>query len=134
MDIVFESEFAKVTYEGDLKVLTITWSNHKMTLEDYQKPFMVALEFMGKKPVVNYISDIRDQGIVSPEFRKWLEEVALPNAAKAGLKRIVGVATVNVFKQYYINNVFQSAKRFGLPFKMFNTPEEAKRWFREFDT
>jgi len=132
METIFENEFATITYESDLKLLTITWSNNKMSLSDYQKPFNVALEFMSKRPVVNYISDIRNQGIVSPEFRKWLEEKALPEAAKSGLKRIVGVATVNIFKQYYINNVFQSAKRFGMPFKMFNTPEEAKKWFREF--
>lgn len=132
METVFENEFAKVTYEPEIKVLTITWTNNKMTLENYQKPFNVAIEFMSKRPVDNYISDIRNQGIVSPEFRKWLEEKALPEAVKLGLKRIVGVATVNIFKQYYINNVFQSAKRFGIPFKMFATPEEAKKWFKEF--
>ncbi len=57
----------------------------------------------------------------------------MPEAAKAGLKRVVAVANVNVFKQYYINNVFQSAKKFGMPFKMFKTIEEAKSWFAELD-
>ncbi|MBN1790478.1 MAG: hypothetical protein JW830_08285 [Bacteroidales bacterium] len=132
MEIVFENEFSRLSYEEDLKILTITWKNKKLSLEEYQRPFKLALEFMTKKPVDNYISDIRDQGIVSPDFRKWLQEVAMPEAAKAGLKRVVGVANVNVFKQYYINHVFQSAKKFGLPFKMFNTIEEAKKWFGEF--
>ena len=132
METIFEDDYSKLTYEEDLKVLTITWKNKKLTFEEYQKPFKTALEFMGKKPVENYISDIRDQGIISPEFRRWLQEVAMPEAAKAGLKRVVGVANVNIFKQYYINNVFQSAKKFGMPFKMFNTIEEAKKWFREF--
>lgn len=132
MEIVFENEFSRLSYEEDLKILTITWYNKKLSFEEYQRPFKLALEFMTKKPVENYISDIRNQGIVSPDFRKWLQEVAMPEAAKAGLKRVVGVANVNVFKQYYINNVFQSAKKFGLPFKMFNTIEEAKKWFSEF--
>lgn len=133
METIFENEFAKLTYEAELKVLTITWTNKKMSFEDYKKPFQLALEYMTKKPVHNYISDIRDQGIISPEYRKWLQETAMPAAAKAGLKRVVGVANVNVFKQYYINNVFQSAKKFGIPFKMFNNIEDAKKWFREFD-
>jgi hypothetical protein len=84
-----------------------------MSFEEYKKPFEIALEFMTKKPVLNYISDIRNQGIISPDFRKWLQESAMPEAAKAGLKRVVGVANVNVFKQYYINNVFQSAKKWS---------------------
>jgi hypothetical protein len=133
METIFENEFSKLSYEEDLKVLTITWTNKKLTLEEYQKPFKIALEFMTRRPVENYISDIRDQGIISPEYRKWLQEVAMPEAAKAGLKRVVGVANVNIFKQYYINNVFQSAKKFGLPFKMFNTTEDAKKWFSEFE-
>jgi hypothetical protein len=133
METILENDFARLTYDEDLKVLTITWKDKKLTFEEYQKPFKVALEFMTKKPVENYISDIRDQGIISPEFRKWLQEVAMPEAAKAGLKRVVGVANVNIFKQYYINNVFQSAKKFGIPFKMFNNIEDAKKWFREFE-
>lgn len=133
METVFENEFVSLTYEEDFKLLTITWSNKKISFEDYQKPFKIGLDFMTKKSVDNYISDIRDQGIISPEFRKWLQETALPEAAKAGLKRVVGVANVNIFKQYYINHVFQSAKKFGMPFKFFSTIEEAKEWFKSFD-
>lgn len=132
METIFENEFAKITYEEDLKIVTITWKNKKITFEDYKKPFTVALQFMATKPVDNYISDIREQGIISPEFRKWLQETAMPEAARVGLKRVVGVANVNIFKQYYINNVFQSAKKFGIPFKMFGTIEEAKKWFGSF--
>lgn len=133
MEPIFENEFAKLTYEEDLQILTITWTNKKTSFEEYKKPFNAALEFMSKKNVKNYISDIRDQGIIPPEFRKWLQETAMPEAAKAGLKRIVGVANVNIFKQYYINHVFQSAKKFGIPFKMFNNIDEAKKWFSKFE-
>ncbi len=133
METIFENEFAKLTYEEELKVLTITWANKKITFEEYKKPFQEAIKYMSIKPVDNYISDISDQGIISPEYRKWLQETAMPEAAKAGLKRVVGVANINIFKQYYINHVFQSAKKFGIPFKMFNSVEEAKNWFREFE-
>lgn len=134
METIFDNEAATLTYEEGLKVLTITWKPRKLTFEEYKKPFRIALDYMTKKPVDNYISDIREQGIIGPDYRKWLQEVAMPEAAKAGLKRVVGVANVNIFKQYYINNVFQSAKKFGIPFKMFNSIEEAKKWFNEFET
>jgi hypothetical protein len=133
METIFENDCAALIYEKELKLLTIKWKDKKLTLSEYQQPFKIALEYMTKNRVENYISDIRDQGIIAPDFRKWLQEVAMPEAAKAGLKRVVGVANVNVFKQYYINNVFNSAKKFGMPFKMFNTPEEAKKWFLEFE-
>lgn len=133
MKTVFENEFASLTYEEDYKLLTITWTNKKISFEEYRKPFEMAIDFMTENPVDNYISDIREQGIISPNYRKWLQETAFPEAAKAGLKRVVGVANVNIFKQYYINHVFQSAKKFGIPFKMFTTIEEAKEWFKKFE-
>ncbi len=133
METLLVNDYVKLTYEEDLKLLTITWSNVKITFEQYQKPFIMALDYMAKKPVANYISDIRNQGIISPEYRKWLQEVAISEAAKAGLKRVIGVANVNVFKQYYINHVFQSAKKFGIPYKMFGTIEEAKEWIKTFN-
>jgi hypothetical protein len=133
METIFENDCAALIFEKELKLLTIKWKDKKLTMSEYQQPFKIALDFMAKNRVENYISDIRDQGIIAPDFRKWLQEVAMPEAAKAGLKRVVGVANVNVFKQYYINNVFNSAKKFGMPFKMFNTPEEAKKWFLEFE-
>jgi hypothetical protein len=133
MEILLDNEFAKLTYEAELKLLTITWTEKKPSLNEYQRPFNMALEFLGKKPVDNYISDVRNSGVIPPDFRRWLQESAMPEAAKAGLKRVVAVANVNVFKQYYINNVFQSAKKFGMPFKMFKTIDEAKTWFSELD-
>ena len=132
MKKIFENLHAKLTYEEDIKTLTITWSDKKMTLEEYKIPFLEAIKFMETNTVDNYISDIRDQQVISPTYRKWLQEEAFPKAAKAGLKRIVGVANVNVFKQYYINNVFKSAKKFGIPFKIFKTIEESKKWFLSF--
>ena len=50
---------------------------------------------------------------------EYAKEIAMPEAAKAGLKRVVGVAN--------------AAKKFGMPFKMFNNPDDAKKWFTEFD-
>jgi hypothetical protein len=133
METIFENEYAKIFYEKDLKVLTIEWTDKKPTMEEYQRPFKIALDFMTKSGVENYISDIRNQAIIAPDYRKWLQEVAMPEAAKAGLKRVVGVANVNIFKQYYINKVFNSAKKFGMPFKMFNNTADAKKWFSEFE-
>jgi hypothetical protein len=44
METILENDFARLTYEEDLKVLTITWKDKKLTFEEYQKPFKVALE------------------------------------------------------------------------------------------
>jgi hypothetical protein len=78
MEVVFENDCASIIYEEDLKVLIIKRTNKKLSPEEYQKPFKIALNFIRKKPIDNYISDIRDQAIISPDYRKWLQEVMMP--------------------------------------------------------
>ena len=131
--LISENDYYKLTYEEDLKILTITWAYKNMSLDEYKLPFEKAIEFMDTKPVDNYISDVRKQGIISPSYRNWLQDVGIPTAAQKGVKRLVGVTEANAFKRYYINNVFNSAKKFGMPFKMFKTIEKAKEWFKSFN-
>ncbi len=131
MKTVFVSDYCNLSYEENLKILTITWTEKRPSLEEYQRPFAFCNEFVKTTPVDNFISDVRVQPTISPEFRKWLQEAALPIAAKSGLKRIAVVGNINIFKQYYINHIYQSVNKLGVPLKTFNTIEEAKKWFAE---
>ncbi len=130
--ILFESDYAGVTFENELKLVIITWKNKTLTLEEYKKPFLAAFEFQSTTEVVNYIADIRDQKVVSPAYRQWFQAEALPIGIKQGLKRGAIIIDTNVFKKYYINNILNSSKKFGIPLKLYSTIEEAKEWFRSF--
>lgn len=109
--------------------------NGTFTNEEYQKAFTMALDFqtLSGVPVYNFLSDIRTQGIVNPENRKWFESHGVPRAAKQGLRRGAVVFDGNIFKKYYINLILQATNKFHLPFKFFTTPEEAILWFDSFN-
>jgi len=130
--IIFESEYADVKFENELELVIITWKNRSLTFDEYKKPFLAAFEFQRKTNVENYIADIREQKLISPAFRQWFQAEALPIGIKQGLKRGAIVLDANVFKKYYINNILNTSKKFGIPLKLFNTNEEAKLWFRSF--
>ncbi len=129
---IFESDYAIVVFEKELELVILTWQNRALTLEEYSRPFMAAFEFQRTTHVENYISDIRAQKIVSPVLRQWFQAEALPTAVSQGLKHGAVIFDGNVFKKYYLNNIMNTSKKFGLPLKFFYTLEEAKVWFRSF--
>jgi hypothetical protein len=111
MITLMTEEYADIFYDEQYYLLQIIWKP-EMTDEDYKNVFNFCLEYAETHRVDNFMSDIRNQKIISPETRKWFEEEALPNAVQRGLKRAVIVFTGNVFKKYYANNILTRSKNF----------------------
>lgn len=131
-EVLVDTDYAEISYDPELKLGKIAWKRKTQT-EEYRTAFNTILDFSKKNEVDNFLSDIRKQGVVSPENRKWFENEMLPNAVKAGLKRAGSIFDGNVFKKYYINLLIKVSNKFGLPLKLFNTEEEAIAWFKSFE-
>lgn len=84
---IFNSHYAVGVYNPEKKCVEVTWHGNQ-TFEEYKALFQALLEFQRNSglEVIGYISDIRDQGVVNPNNRKWFEQVALPQAVSQGLK------------------------------------------------
>lgn len=131
MRIVFvEEEYATGVYEPEKLMIKIIWKG-RQTSEQYRATFQKALKLAEERVVRFYISDVRQQRVVSPEDRKWFQEVALPSAIERGLTKAAVIFAGNPFKKYYLNNILNSAKLFGLPLKFFYNPDEAENWLLE---
>lgn len=130
--IILDTDYAELSYDPELKLGKIVWKK-KTTTEEYQYAFITLLEYAKKHDADNFLSDIRQQSVVSPENRKWFETEMLPNAIKAGLKRAAVVFDGNVFKKYYMNMIIQVTNKFGLPMKVFNSEEDALAWLKSFE-
>jgi len=132
MDQIFDNEFSTIYFDKTNGIVKLVWKeNPKLSLETYKISFNAALDFqeqnIGKTKY--FISDIRKQKIMSPDTRKWFQEEALPKAIKNGLLKGAAIFDGDVFKKYYLNNIMNSSKKFGLPFKFFNNEEKAIDWF-----
>ena len=131
-NVLYNNEFAEVSYETDLNLGKIIWKK-KPTFEAYQSAFLTLIEHSKEKQKVESVmTDTRNQGVVSPEFRKWLVSECLPLAVKLGLKRVAVVFDGGVFKQYYLNMILKVINKFGAPMKLFKTDEEALNWIKSF--
>ncbi len=129
--VIFDYDYAQILYDPAVKLGILVWKR-KPDNSEYQNAFEVMIEYSKKHTVDNFLSDIRNQGVVSPENRKWFESVMIPKAIDNGLKRAAVVFDGNVFKKYYINMILQVINKFGIPMKLFSTEEDAVKWFQSF--
>lgn len=122
-----------LTHRLDLKLILIEWKDYPLSMEVYKETFEAALAYHQKYRgnIPNYLADVRNQPPVSVEARKWFTEDMLPRGVHSGIERAAFVLNANVFKRYYMNEIFNSVKQFGIPFKFFNTKDKALNWLEK---
>jgi hypothetical protein len=125
--ILKEAHYATISYSDEKKIGVIKWTG-KCTSEEYREAFLYLLEQQKKFGLIRFLSDVRDQGVISPEDRKWFENVAIPKSIELGLKAAAVIFVGNVFKKYYLNVIIQATNKFGLPVKLFTDIESAEDW------
>lgn len=125
--ILKETPQAAISYSADKSIGKIDWRG-SCSSPEYRDTFTYLLEQQEKLGLIRYLSNIREQAVISIEDRKWFETVALPKAIEQGLKAAAVVFNGNVFKKYYFNVIMQSSRKFGLPIKLFNDVQSAEDW------
>ena len=137
MVIVEDNKFATIQFLEEYKLVQTIWKDEapKMTLEDYKAVFDIGLKFQeeNKDKIRFYLSDIRKQGVMPPEYRKWVQEHVIPTAKENGGTHGAVIFDGNVFQKYYLNNILNSIKKFGMKLKFVNKYEDAIDWFKSID-
>jgi hypothetical protein len=128
---VFAAPYATATYHPEKRLIVLIWDGNPNG-DEYKKPFMAMIEFGKRNPVDGMLSDISNQGIISPENRKWFEKEMMPQAVAAGLKQAAIVTNGNAFKMYYINIILSAVNKFPITTKLFNKREDALAWLAAF--
>ena len=131
---ILEESYVKATYVPEYKLVKVVW-NGQVSSENYRKTYTTVLDYQKNSsvPLENFMADIRQQGVVNPNDRKWFEQVAIQRAIEQGLKRASVITDANVFKKYYINLILKATSKFGLPLRLLGTPEDAYDWFKSFE-
>jgi hypothetical protein len=124
---IFEAPYAEVTYYPESRLLVLVWTGSP-SKEEYKAPFLKMIDFGRKNPVDTMLSDISNQGVISPDSRKWFEKEMMPQAVEAGLLRAAIVTNGNAFKLYYINLILGAVNKFPIATRLFNKRHEALAW------
>jgi len=128
MQILFEKDYATITYEADLKLLTLSWKRF-VSSQEYRIAFSAVLKSIEEKRIPLFLADTRKQGIISPTDRKWLESEMIPPALKVGLKYVATLLNKDIFKKYYLSKIKEHSENSGMSaFEMFDDYDKARAW------
>lgn len=125
--VLLEDKYVTVTYEEEQRLGMIIWHGSP-TFEAYKNAFQSLIDH-GR--TVKLVTDTREQGIIGPEMRKWFEKVAVPEAVKAGLKRVAAITDSNVFKRYYLNLLFTTINNSGMAIKLVSDEKSAVEFLNQ---
>lgn len=129
-EIILKLPCVTVTYLPDKELGKIVW--HGNPGDDYRKPFLALIDWAKKGyKVTRFLSDVRKQGVVSPDNRKWFEAEMVPAAMAHGLRRAAVQTDSNAFKRYYLNLILSAVNKFNMPFKIFSDESRAIEFLME---
>jgi len=80
---MYRSEFCDVHYDEQYNVVFVKWKKF-CAFEDYRSPLSCALELMWQHDGCNYVADTTTGFENHPDDTKWVAEVFVPQAVKAG--------------------------------------------------
>ncbi|MBK6264858.1 hypothetical protein JKA74_07405 [Marivirga sp. S37H4] len=120
-NILTRYSFATTYFDSTLKIVGVVWHGTFKT-EDYIQLFDKIFEDIQGKNPIGFYSDIRKQGVVPVEARKYFENVCSPKGTAMGMNKTGVVTDASPFKKYYLNTVIKMTKR---PVKLTSNPVEA---------
>jgi hypothetical protein len=128
MKLLFDHEKALLQYNEKTNAIELIWKKFHDE-PTYRLMFTKGLEHLIAYNATCWLSDIRNEGIVSPKNSEWLQKEILSNAISRGLKKIAVVMQKDVFKEFYITNIVKQTQNNMM--KYFDSIETANEWLLE---
>ncbi|QSE97859.1 hypothetical protein [Fulvivirga lutea] len=116
-----EEKYVKAYYNAEMNLIGIVWEGI-FNKDQYMKLFDDVLDYARSHKTVGVYTDIRKQGVVPVEARKYFEKVIAPESGRMGIEKTGVVSDASPFKKYYLNTLI---KVVGRPAKICNEPQDA---------
>lgn len=130
MKVLLDLDKAELRFNEETNAIELIWKKmHDETT--YKTAFTKGLEFMLEHKATRWLSDIRNEGIVSPANAQWMQQEIMPKAISYGLKKIAAVIKPDVFQEFYVKNVTREAKKSNQIMQYFDNYEDANKWLIE---
>jgi hypothetical protein len=127
-EIVFDTENAVMTYSKIDFSVELIWKKD-ITSEEFRQVYLKGLDFASKNKVFFFLSDIRNEGLVSLDDVKWLTREVIAKANNIGIKKI---ALVNeddlIFSSIYAESLKKKIENYSIQVNVFSDISSARNW------
>ncbi len=126
--VILNTDFALLTLDKKKNTLELTWKQQSNT-EIYKETFLTALDIASNKFVKYFLSDIREQGVVSIGDMRWLSEYIIPKVHKLGIEKVAIILVEDIFSTIYAELVEKNLTENNVDMKIFIEKTNAYTWF-----
>jgi hypothetical protein len=124
---IVDDEYVTLWYHPDEKV--IHHKIHKFMVPGvFERLLSTGAELMETHGAVKWLSDDRNNVVVSPEDLKWSDTTWAPRVLKAGFKYWAIVVPSQAVAELQMKALRAKRKEPGVQVEMFETVEEAMAW------
>ena len=124
---VYESSTVIANYLTEIKLIQLRWKKQSNT-DEYRKMFQALVDFAQKNEVRFIISDMRQEGFVSVDDAKWLEEEILKKAIDLGVEKIALINEGTIFSAVYADSIKRKLLKSPVKVQLFDEMNSAKAW------
>jgi hypothetical protein len=125
--IYLDEPYLSIRWRSVPQILFAEWKGYA-TSEEFRAALLKGVQAIREHHVVGYVSDARKAKVFVAEDMKWVSEVWLPQALKAGLKRMAMVTAEEGLGKAIIEDVTREINNHGLAMRKFNSVASATVW------
>ncbi len=127
--LIFDAEYGSIFYNAEINCAGIVWRK-QVTSEQYRNLFNKCLNMVKMYHTPYWISDLRQQGVVSTDDQRWMLQTIFPEANKSGLTQVAIIYNPQNHTTEYPTRIRVAAESMGIAIQFFDNRKSADEWIR----
>ena len=119
----------KIDYDADIPCVVMIWKGYA-TSAAFREGNAQVLAQITERRASKLLGDVTDFVLIGAEDQAWLNEVWIPRAMHAGLRKVALVQPSFYFNRVAIDSVAQKLDRDRVELGFFDNRDAAKEWLR----
>lgn len=128
--ILLDDDSARIFFDAVLNATGVVWKKN-VSSDEYRSIYKRGIEFMRSYNTPNWITDMRQQGDISPDDQAWLLLKVLPDAYQSGLRRVAGIVQHDIHSprvKEYLHSIEEKLQASRVDLRYFNDLADARTW------
>jgi hypothetical protein len=118
-----------IDYDADIPCVVMIWKGYA-TSAAFREGNAQVLAQITQRRASKLLGDVTDFVLIGAEDQAWLNEVWIPRAVHAGLRKVALVQPSFYFNRVAIDSVAQKLDRDRVELGFFDNRDAAKEWLR----
>jgi hypothetical protein len=130
MQTYWENAVVATLWDAEIRAVRMEWRAF-VEGETFRTALLKGLELAKREGAENWLADMKLMGPITFDDQRWADEVWLPKALEAGVRRVALVMPEKPPAELAVLKITDAYGRTPIKRRRFDDLEEARAWLRE---